>query len=156
MDQRRKRDTQDMQDGVLDIIEQKLIVIQKEKANKIDRILKELNEVNKRLDVHDDDLIEITKVIQELDRDRIEDGKATQILQKQYDLLDERIDNISEAIIEINNVVNRNAKITADQNDLNMIKEACLQDFGTLNQRITDVTETLEGVCKYSHSSSIS
>lgn len=146
LDQKRKKDNQEMQDDVLDLIEQKLIVIQKEKGNKIDRMTRELQEINKRLDVHDEDLIEMTKVIQELDRDRIQDGKATQILKQEYDLLDERIDNISEAILELNTMVTRNSKIQVDHNDLNVIKEACLQDFNTLNQRITDVSDTVETI----------
>jgi DNA-binding ferritin-like protein len=146
MDQKRKRDTQDMHDDVMDIIEQKLLLIQKERASKVDRMQKELNETVKRLDVHDDDLIEMTKVIKELDRDRIQDGKATQMLKQEYDILDERLDNMAEAILEINSVVNKNARITVDQNDLNVIKEACLQDFDTLNGRINDVCEMLENV----------
>lgn len=139
MDQKRKRDTQDMQDDVMEIVEQKLIVIQKERATRIERILKDNNEILKRLDIHDDDLTEMTKVIKELDIDRIQDGKSTQILKQEYDILDERLDNMAEAILEINTVVTRNSKISVDNNDLNVIKEACLQDFNTLNDRINDV-----------------
>jgi prefoldin subunit 5 len=91
---------------------------------------------------------EITKVIQELDRDRIQDGKTSDILKQKYELLDERIENLSEAIIEINNTVNRSSKIQVDHNDLNIIKEACLQDFNTLNERINDVGETIDTLSK--------
>lgn len=149
LDQKRKRDSQDMQDGVMDLIDQKLLVLQKERANKIDRIMKDMNELNKRVDVHDDDLVEMTKVIQELDRDRIQDGKATTTLKQQHDILNERIDHIAEAILEINSIVNKNAKMVVDHNDLNQIKEACLQDFNTLTQRITDISETVEVMGKF-------
>lgn len=119
-------------------------MIQKENASKIDRVVKELIEINKRVDVHDDDITEMIKVIQELDGDRIQDGKTTEILKQKYDLLDERIENLSEAILEVNNSLNRVAKIQVDNNDLNVIKEACLQDFTTLNDRINDISETVE------------
>jgi hypothetical protein len=100
------------------------LVIQKENASKIDRVVKELIESNKRFDIHDDDLTEIAKVIQELDKDRISDGKTTEVLKQKYDLLDERLENLSEAILEVNNIVDRTSKMQVDHNDLNVIKEA--------------------------------
>lgn len=144
LDQKRRKDNQDIQDELMDLIDQKLIVIQKEKANKLDRLIREMNDLAKRVDIHDDDLLETTRVIQELDRDRIQDGKTTEILKQKYELLDERVENLSEAISEMNNIVNRVSKIQVDHNDLNVIKEACLQDFNTLNERINDVSETVE------------
>lgn len=120
------------------------MVIQKENASKIDRVIKELIEINKRVDVHDDDITEMIKVIQELDADRIQDGKTTEILKQKYDLLDERIENLSVAIVEVNSTLIRVSKIQVDNNDLNVIKEACLQDFTTLNDRINDISETVE------------
>jgi hypothetical protein len=80
--------------------------------------------LDKRFDVHNDDLTEIAKVIRELDKDSISDGKTTQILKQKYDLLDERLENLSQAILEVNNMVDRLSKVQVDQSDLNVIKEA--------------------------------
>lgn len=148
LDQKRRKDNQEIQDEMLELIDQKFVIVQKERNNKLDRILRDLNDFARRVDGHEDDMAEMTKVIQELDRDRIQDGKTTDILKQKYDLLDERIENLSEAIIEINTVVNRSSKIQVDHNDLNVIKEACLQDFNTLNERINDVGETIDNLSK--------
>ncbi|CAI2384864.1 unnamed protein product [Moneuplotes crassus] len=146
LDQRRRKESQVIQDDLLDIIDQKFIVSQKEKNSKLDRIIRELTDLNRRVDIHEDDMSEITKVIQELDKDRIQDGKTSDALKQKYELLDERIENLSEALIEVNNILNRTSKIQIDHNDLNIIKEACLQDFNTLNERINDVAESIDTI----------
>lgn len=51
-----------------------------------------------------------------------------------------------EAILEINTVLNKTAKSNVDYSDLNVIKEACLEDFNTLNQRITDVCDVIDQI----------
>ncbi|CAI2384759.1 unnamed protein product [Moneuplotes crassus] len=146
LDQRHRRDIQEIQDELVELIDQKFVIAQKEKSSKLDRIIREINETNSRIDIHEDDMAEMTKVIQELDKDRIQDGKSTDILMQKYELLDERIENLSEAMIEINNIISRNSKMQLDHNDLNVIKEACLQDFNTLNERINEVAELAENI----------
>ena len=148
MDQKRRKDNQNIQDDLMDLIDQKFLVVQQERVSKMDRIIREFNEINRRVDIHDDDMEEITKVIQELDRDRIQDGKTSELLKQKYDLLDERIENLSEAVIEVNTIMTKTSKTYVDINDLNVIKEACLQDFNTLNERINDVGETVDMISK--------
>ena len=148
MDQKRRKDNQNIQDDLMDLIDQKFLVVQQERVSKMDRIIREFNEINRRVDIHDDDMEEITKVIQELDRDRIQDGKTSELLKQKYDLLDERIENLSEAVIEVNTIMTKTSKTYVEINDLNVIKEACLQDFNTLNERINDVGETVDMISK--------
>ena len=137
-----------MHDGFMDLIDQKLVVVQKERAAKIDRVEREVHEVTKKLDTHDDDLVEMTKIIQALDRDRIQDGKTADLLKQQHLILEERLDNMAEAIRELNSMMNRCLKQNVDHEDLNVIKEAWLQDFNTLNLRISDVSDIVDQIRK--------
>lgn len=124
LDQKLKKDSLDMHDDVIEQIDSKLVVIQKERAAKLDRIQKDIYEINKRLNVHDDDLVETAKIIQALDRDRIQDGKTTAVLKQEYEVAEERLDNMAEALLELNNNMNKTHRETVSHNDLNVIKEA--------------------------------
>ena len=124
IESKRRKEHQEIHDDLIEIVDQKFIVLQKERATKLDRVIRELNELNRRTETHDDDLTEMTKVIQELDRDRIQDGKTSEILSQKYQLLDERIENLSEAIVEMNTIVTRTSRVNIDHSDLNVIKEA--------------------------------
>ena len=124
IDQKHKKDNQDMHDGFMDLIDQKILVVQKERAAKGDRLEREVQDLVKRVDVHDDDLVETTKILQALDRDRIQDGKTSEVLRQQHEILEERLDNMAEAIRELNSMMNRCVKQIVDHEDLNAIKEA--------------------------------
>lgn len=149
IDQKHKKSSQEMHDGLMDLVDQKLLVIQKERIAKGDRVERELHDLTRRVDVHDDDLVETTKILQALDRDRIQDGKTTEVLRKQHEILEERLDNMAEAMRELNSMMNKCIKQNVDHDDLNVIKEAWLEDFNTLNLRISDVSNIVDQIRKY-------
>ena len=141
INQRHEKDIQEIQD---DILKNKYENESKQRSAKVDKVQAQIYELQKRVDIHDDDISETARIIQALDKDRIQDGKTTQTLKKEYEIVEERLDNMAEAILEINTALNKIAKSNVDYGDLNIIKEACLEDFNTINQRISDVCDVFD------------